>query len=135
MLLPAHARISPCQCGLSFERLIFSRFLSCPLACERLFHTLLLARLQVIGMTLHFFDNVFRLNLTLEATKGVLQRLALLQSNFCQNASPPICAKVGANFSLLHLQCCNQLSKYPKSTEKARSCPHLELTADFNGFQ
>src|SRR3954454_5112674 len=136
MLLPAHARISPCQCGLSFERLIFSRFLSCPLACERLFHTLLLARLQVIGMTLHFFDNVFRLNLTLEATKGVLQRLALLQSNFCQTRHHRSAPKIGANFSLLTpLQCCKQLPKYPKSTEKARSCPHLELTVDFTGFE
>ncbi len=40
-------------------------------------------------MTLHFLNDVFRLNLTLEPTEGVLQRLTLLQSNFCQTDHPP----------------------------------------------
>jgi hypothetical protein len=34
-------------------------------------------------------NDVFRLNLALEPTQGVLDRLTLLQSNFCQNSSPP----------------------------------------------
>ncbi len=36
--------------------------------CQSLLHPLFLARLQVEGMALHILDNVFRLNLTLEAT-------------------------------------------------------------------
>ena len=32
----------------------------------------LLARLQIEGVSLHFFDNVLLLDLTLEAAKGVL---------------------------------------------------------------
>jgi hypothetical protein len=34
-------------------------------------------------------DDVFLLHLALEATKGILQRLALLQSNFCQSDHLP----------------------------------------------
>src|SRR5579864_7000791 len=52
------------------------------LARQSLLHSALLARLQVIGVTLHFLNDVLRLNLALEAAKGVLQRLTLLQSNF-----------------------------------------------------
>ncbi len=39
-------------------------------------------------MTFHFLNDVFGLNLALEPTKGILQRLALLQSNFCQTHHP-----------------------------------------------
>jgi hypothetical protein len=42
------------------------------LACQRLFDALLLARFQVIGVTLHFLNYVFRLNLALETAKGIL---------------------------------------------------------------
>jgi len=35
-------------------------------------------------MTLHLFNDVFRLNLALEPPQGTLDRLAILQSNFCQ---------------------------------------------------
>ncbi len=48
----------------------------------------LLARLQVVGVTLHFLNDFFRLNFALEPTQGVLQRFALLQSNFCQTHHP-----------------------------------------------
>src|SRR5262249_41640436 len=47
-----------------------------------------LARLQVVGVTLHFLNDVFGLNLALEATQGILQRLTFLQSNFCQADHP-----------------------------------------------
>src|SRR5947209_10912492 len=40
-------------------------------------------------MTFHFLDDVFLLNLTLEATQGVFQRLALLNPNFGQNEYTP----------------------------------------------
>jgi hypothetical protein len=35
-------------------------------------------------VTLHFLNNVFRLNLALEPAQGILNRLTFLQSNFCQ---------------------------------------------------
>jgi len=54
------------------------------LSRQSLLHPPLLARLQVVGVTLHFLNDVFRLNLALESTQGILQRLALLQSNFSQ---------------------------------------------------
>jgi hypothetical protein len=47
-------------------------------ARQRLFHSRLLARLQVIGVSLHFPDNVFLLDLAFEPTQGVFQRLAFL---------------------------------------------------------
>jgi hypothetical protein len=57
---------------------------------ESLLQTELFARFQVVGVTFYFLDNVFLLNLTLEAAQGVLQRLALLQPDFCQYQSPPL---------------------------------------------
>ena len=52
-------------------------------------HALVLARFEVKGVTLDLLDDVFLLHLPLEATKGILQRLALLQSNFCQSHHLP----------------------------------------------
>jgi hypothetical protein len=40
-------------------------------------------------VTPNLLDDVFLLDLALEATKGILQRLALLQSNFCQSPHLP----------------------------------------------
>jgi len=48
-------------------------------------------------VTLDILDNVFLLHLALEATKGILQRLSLLQSNFCQSDH------LLANTNLAHL--------------------------------
>src|ERR1022692_1407410 len=59
------------------------------LSRQSLLHSALLARLQVEGVTLHFSDDVFRLNLALETPEGVLHRLAFLQSNFCHTHYPP----------------------------------------------
>ena len=74
------------------------------LSRQRLFHSALRARLQVEGVTLHFPDDVFCLNLALESTQGVLDRLTLLQSNFCQTHHPR--AKTNQTYlSLLHLGC------------------------------
>jgi hypothetical protein len=69
--------------------LLFSRFFAAAFAGQRLFQALLFARLQIKGVTLDLFDDVFRLHLALEAPQCVLQRLALLQSNFCQKLTPP----------------------------------------------
>ena len=42
------------------------------LSRQSLLHPALRARLQVEGVALHFLNDVFRLNLSLEATEGVL---------------------------------------------------------------
>jgi hypothetical protein len=47
-------------------------------------HSTLCAGLEIERMALHFFNNVFRLNLALEPPQGTLDRLTFLQSNFCQ---------------------------------------------------
>jgi hypothetical protein len=52
--------------------LLFAILFASTLACQCLFDALLLARFQVIGVTLHFLNDVFRLNLALEAAKGIL---------------------------------------------------------------
>jgi hypothetical protein len=67
---------------------LFANLFSGTLARQSFFHPALLARLQVVGVTLHFLNDVFRLNLALKATQGILQRLALLQSNFRQIHHP-----------------------------------------------
>ena len=43
-----------------------------PFAGQRLLGPELLARFQIEGMTFHLFDDVFLLNLALEAAEGVL---------------------------------------------------------------
>ena len=67
---------------------LFAHFLTGSFLRQSLFHPAFLARLQIVGVTFDFLDNVFRHNLALEASKSVLQRLALLQSNFCQIYHP-----------------------------------------------
>src|SRR5580704_8287487 len=64
--------------------LFFSRFLAAALARQSFFYALLLARLQVKGVTLDLLDNVFLLHFALEATQRIFEGLALLQSYFCQ---------------------------------------------------
>jgi hypothetical protein len=64
--------------------LFLTNLLTVSFASKRFFHTLLLAWFQIEGMTLYFFDNVFRLHLALKAAQCVLERLAFLHSNLCQ---------------------------------------------------
>ena len=64
--------------------LFFTRFFPAALARQCFLHTLLLARLQVKGVTLDLLDNVFLLHLALESTQCVFEGLALLKSYFCQ---------------------------------------------------
>src|SRR5579859_8065258 len=74
-----------CTCGgPSLLVLLFTRLLTIALPCQRFLHPALLARFQIIGVALHFLDDVFLLDFPLEATQCVLQRLALLQPYFCQ---------------------------------------------------
>jgi hypothetical protein len=73
----------------------FANLLLRPLAGQRLLNAKLGARLQIVGVTLHFLDDVFRLNFALEATQGALNGLALLQSDLSQPKSPPNSAEKG----------------------------------------
>jgi len=65
-----------------------ANFFSGPLSSQSLLHAPLLARFQIVGVTLDFPNDIFRLNLALEPTQGILQRFAVLQSNFCQTDHP-----------------------------------------------
>ncbi len=68
---------------------LFANLLLCPLTSQSLLYAELGAWLQIVGMTLDFLDDVFRLNFALEATQGALNGLAFLQSNFCQTNHHP----------------------------------------------
>lgn len=59
------------------------------LASQSLFGAALLAGLEVKGVTLDLFNDVFLLHLALESTKSAFQRFAVLQYYFCQTYSPP----------------------------------------------
>jgi hypothetical protein len=69
--------------------LFLSCFLAAPFTRERFFHSLLLARLQVRGVTLHFLNDVLLLYLPLEAAKRIFNRFAFLNSNLCQKYYTP----------------------------------------------
>ena len=67
-----------------------AHLLAGPLTGERLFHTALVARLQIEGVLLDVLDDVFLLNLALESAKGALDRLTFLDSDFCQLGCHPL---------------------------------------------
>jgi hypothetical protein len=60
-----------------------------PLPCKSLLNAQLLTRLQIEGMPLYFFNDVFLLHLALKASKGVFQGFTVLESNFSQLKTPP----------------------------------------------
>jgi len=60
-----------------------------PFTGEGGFNPLLLTWLQIEGMALDLFNDVFLLYLPLKATKGIFKSFALLQSYFCQRTTPP----------------------------------------------
>jgi hypothetical protein len=64
--------------------LLFSSFLTIPLARQRFFNATALARLQVKGVTFHFLNDVFLLNLALKPAQCIFKRLAFLHANLCQ---------------------------------------------------
>lgn len=68
------------------ERLVLflTNFLSITFPSERFFDALLLAWLQIEGVTLDLFDDVFGLHFALEAAQSVFERLAFLNANLCQ---------------------------------------------------
>jgi hypothetical protein len=61
---------------------------SSTLSRQSLLQALLLARLQVVGVTLHFLNDVFRLNLALEPTQGILPTTHPLAVELLPNRSP-----------------------------------------------
>lgn len=66
---------------------VSASLLPVPLASQRLFGALFLAGLQIERVALDFFDDVFLLDLTLEAPKGALQRLTILDMYFSQSSN------------------------------------------------
>lgn len=58
--------------------LLLTNLLAIALAGQCFFHPPLLARLEIKGMALDLFDDVFRLDLALETTQRIFQRLAFL---------------------------------------------------------
>jgi hypothetical protein len=69
--------------------LLFTSLFATTLAGERFFHALLFTRLQVVGVTLHLFDDVFLLHLALKTAQCILKRLTFLQSDLCQSRYTP----------------------------------------------
>jgi hypothetical protein len=57
---------------------------------------LLFTRLQIEGVPLYFFNDVFLLHFSLKAAKGILQRLALLKLYFSQPDTPPYATEIPA---------------------------------------
>ena len=64
--------------------LLFPNLLAIALASQRFFYALFLAWLQIKGVALDFFDDVFSLYFALETAQGILERFTLLNSNLCQ---------------------------------------------------
>jgi hypothetical protein len=89
--------------------LFLANLLAIPLACKCFLDALLLAGLQVKGVTLHFLDDVFLLHLALEAAECVLEGFTLLETYFCQCKNTPLSGHDG------------QISGYRKTTRNARS--------------
>src|ERR1700691_6231930 len=69
--------------------LLLANFLASPLTSECSFHAFFFTRLQVKGVALDLFDNVFLLHFAFEAAQSVFEGFTLLQSNFCQTDTPP----------------------------------------------
>jgi hypothetical protein len=73
---------------LSISIRLFANLFPGTLSRQSLLYSALIARLQVEGVTLHFLDDVLGLNFAFESTKSILNRFALLQSNFCHAHHP-----------------------------------------------
>ena len=76
-------------CGPFRLFLFFPCFLAAALARQCFLHPLLFPGLQVKGVTFYFLDDVLLLHLPLEATQGIFQRFAFLQSDFSQRNYTP----------------------------------------------
>ncbi len=72
---------------------LFTSLLAIPLARQSRFYALLLAGLQVVGVTLDFLNNVLLLYLPLEPAQRIFQRLAFLYANLCQKIHLQTCQR------------------------------------------
>jgi hypothetical protein len=72
-----------------FLVLFFANLLTGSFASERGFHALFLTGLQIKGVALYFFNNVFLLHFALKPAQGVLEGLTLLKTNLGQTDTPP----------------------------------------------
>ena len=75
--------------------LFLACFFTAALASQRFLHTLLLAGLQVEGMTFYFFNNVFLLYLALETAESIFEGFTLLKSDFSQTNYTPKLVPLG----------------------------------------
>src|ERR1039458_4247110 len=89
--------------------LFFSSFFPAALARQGFLHALFLAGFQIKGVALDLLDNVFLLHLALEAAQCILQRLALLQSDFCQRSYTPKLVQVDC---IVIASFCAQVKRY-----------------------
>ena len=69
--------------------LLFPSFFPAAFARQCFLHALLLAGLQIKGVSFDLFDDVFLLHLALKAAQCILKGLTLLQSDFCQRDYTP----------------------------------------------
>ncbi len=69
--------------------LLFTSLFAIPLARQRFFYAAFFAGFQVVGVTLHFLDNVLLLNLALKPAQCIFKRFAFLYANLCQEQTPP----------------------------------------------
>lgn len=93
-LLPAEVPGAACHdsgyCLLLLKLvLLFASLLAIPLARQCCLDAALLTGLQVVGVTLHFLDDVLLLYLPLEPAQRIFERLAFLYANLCQRVPPP----------------------------------------------
>jgi hypothetical protein len=78
-----------CCFSFAISVLLLANFLASALASQCRLYTFFLTGLQVKGVALDLFDNVFLLHFALEAAQCVLEGFTLLQSNFRQTNTPP----------------------------------------------
>jgi len=81
--------------GPGISILLFACLLACALARQRFLYPFLFSGLQVKRVTFYFFNDVLLLHFPLKATQGVFERLAFLQSDFCQKKLHPQTGPVG----------------------------------------
>ena len=67
--------------------LLFTSLLAIPLPRQCCLHATLFTRLEVVGVTFDFLDDVFLLDLPFKAAQRIFKRLAFLYTNFCQKLS------------------------------------------------
>ena len=69
-----------------------------PFASQGFFNSPLFSRFQVVRVFLDFLDDIFRLDLALEATQRVFEGFSLLKSHFSQTSNTPIpCVAIRAH--------------------------------------